>query len=174
MAPIRDLEVRLVTTNDPEAGGLGAAYVGLCGREFALNLGDTDLSRGASDAYRFGRDANVVAAEMNDPGSMLPLDTNDLGSYPIYVRFEPTASADTTMNTDWNVESVSIVINPGGAAQVTIPNRLLGPNHLWLGSAAGKTLFFPHPSGLDIFKQRLKVVQAALDLRARRARRATR
>lgn len=132
MALISRMEVRTTTSNRPGGGTVGPVFVGICRREFALNNGDLDFTRGHVFAYVFGDGANVIDAADNDPRAPLPLDTADLTRFPRYIRLEGSDS--------WDLEEVMIVLNPGQASQAVLLG-LAGPGqHLVLGGTSGKVL----------------------------------
>jgi hypothetical protein len=133
MAPITRIEAHLVTSTRPGAATLGPVYVGVCGREFGVNHDDLDFTSGHDFTYIFGDGANIFDAPDNDPRSPLPLDTNAAAKFPRYIRQESPDS--------WDLEEVTITLNPGQPSQIVL-NALAGPNqHLVLGGTTGKILY---------------------------------
>jgi hypothetical protein len=133
VAPITRIEVRLITSNRPDAGTIGPVYVGICRREFGVNNSDLDFTPGHDFTYVFGEGANVSDAPDNDPRTLLPLDTADANQFPRYIRQESPDS--------WDLEELTITVNPGQPSQLVF-NALAGLNqHLILGGTTGKTLY---------------------------------
>ena len=144
MAPLTRFDVRLVTAARPGAESPGAAvFVSLCGREFGVNHGDLDFSRGHDFTYIFGEQANVAESQDNDPRGPMPLDTADLTRFPIYIRYEPPDQPQDVRG--WNLEAVRIVRTPV-QTEIRLPTGLPGvAQDLWLGQASGKVLYLRAP-----------------------------
>jgi hypothetical protein len=141
MALLTRFDVHLVTGNRPNAGALVAVFVGLCGREFAVNNSDLDFTTGHDFTYVFGDQANVINPQDNDPRDPMPLDTDDLARFPIYIRCEsPTGGAPGAGWDAWNLEEVQITLNPG-PNELVLPTGLPGGVNLWLGTGIGKVLY---------------------------------
>jgi hypothetical protein len=130
MSAITRIDVRLVTGNRSGAGTDGEVYVGICGREFYLDSAVDDFEQGSDRTYTLGVGANINYAGYNDPRSP-QLDTVDLDKFPKYIRLEPTGS-----NSEWNLEEVTVTVNPG-TGQV-VYRALAGGLNLWLGQKYGK------------------------------------
>lgn len=132
MAAITRMDVRLVTGNRSGAGTDGNVFVAVCGREFSVDsAGDFDDFEQADDrTYVFGAGANVANPARNDPRSPFQLDTNNVNRFPRWVRLDG--------GSEWDVELVTITLNPGQASQVVL-SALGGASHLFLGP--GRFLF---------------------------------
>jgi hypothetical protein len=142
MVQLTRFDVRLVTVarDGAEAPNGAAVFVGLCGREFAVNHGDLDFTRGHDFTYVFGDQSNVVNAQDNDPRSPMPLDTDDRLVFPTYIRYESPPAIPNPDIRGWNLEAVRIVLNPG-PNQIVLPTGLPGvAQDLWLGGS-GKILY---------------------------------
>ena len=64
----------------------------------------------------------------------LPLDMADANQFPRYIRQESTANS-------WDLEEITITVNPGQPSQLLL-DALTGPNqHLVLGGTGGKILY---------------------------------
>jgi len=139
MANIARIDVRLLTGTKNGIGSEGPGtdgdvYIGIAGREFFIDTTADDFERGADKNYVLGDGANVNFREFNDPREP-QLSTDDLGKFPVYLRFEPGGS-----NPDWNVERVRVTVNPG-RSEIRFDNvRLAGLPDIWLGQRMGKTV----------------------------------
>lgn len=136
MATITRMELRIRTADVMDAGTDGDVFLGLGGREFFVDSGADDFGRGSDRAYIFGEGANVLRPDQNDPRSPLPIDSQDLGNYPIYLRL---AAGD---GMDWNIGFVNLLVTwPLAAATF---RRLEGNDNIWLGWKRGLYLYlFP-------------------------------
>ena len=97
MAQIESIHVNIETGDESGAGTDGSIYVGVCGREFHLDTSADDFEHGSSHEYVLGAGSDVVNPAVNDPRKQF-LQTEDVESFPIYVRFEPNNSGD-----NWNL-----------------------------------------------------------------------
>jgi hypothetical protein len=144
MAKITGILCQIITGNVSGAGTDGSVYLGLGGREFRLDSSADDYERGSWREYILGLgplepdlpppQIRVNNRDKNDPRLGFPLDTENLGRTPVYIRFEPESSGD-----NWNVHAA--------AALVYAPNFVVGYvlpfdfDNLWMGQAMGKVLY---------------------------------
>lgn len=138
MAAITTIEVSITTGNN---GTLGAVYLGIGGREFRLNrLGQNDFMKNNVSQFMLGDGSHafsVVNPDANDPKKGLPLDSADIGSYPIYLRL---AGA----NAHWQVATGTIKVHAGHGS---LSMRILPPGtNILLGPDCGEFLFVRPPS----------------------------
>lgn len=112
MAAIKTMEVTITTGSN---GTLGAVYLGIAGREFRLNrLGTNDFMRNGVSQFVLGDASHAFAVknpDANDPKKPLPLDTDDIERYPLYLRL---AGA----NGHWEVVEGTVRVEAGIASQV--------------------------------------------------------
>ena len=150
MAQITGILCQIITGDHSRAETDGSVYLGLGGREFRLDSGVDDYQRGSWREYILGlgpQEPNlpppqirVNFATYNDPRSRFPLQTENLGRSPVYIRFEPESSTD-----DWRLDSA--------AALVYAPNFVVGYvppvefEHLWMGQRWGKVLYLTQAFG---------------------------
>jgi hypothetical protein len=97
MAQIESIQVHIETGDESGAGTDGSIYVGVGGREFHLDTSADDFERGSSHDYVLGEGSDVVNPAVNDPRKQF-VQTEEVESFPIYVRFEPNNSGD-----NWNL-----------------------------------------------------------------------
>ena len=128
MADIFSFTVHIVTTDVENAGTNGDVYLGICGREFFIDSSANDFERGAEAIYKFGSGANILNKDLNDPRKP-QLRTEDLGKFPVYIRFEPIGASP-----DWNFSLVNVEI--GGTGFFVLHRK-----GMWLGRKAGKICF---------------------------------
>jgi hypothetical protein len=125
-----------VTTSTGNNGTNSNVYLGLCGREFLLDRpGRDDFQRNTNDHFVLG-DANnvdsVANPTLNDPKSPLPLDTDDLSTFPIYIRLDSSGA--------WELSGVTVVVR--SSQQTETLTALPGAQHLRLAPDSGLYLFF--------------------------------
>jgi hypothetical protein len=136
MSSINRIDVRIKTGDREGAGSSGAFYFGIGGREFRLDIpGSNDFERNMDQIFTLGEASNVGNAPHNDPHTPFQLATDNLNSYPKYIRFEPEDSND-----NWDLESITVTVNPG-PGQVVF-SGLVGGAHLWLGCRSTKIFYF--------------------------------
>ncbi|MFI0240533.1 hypothetical protein [Streptomyces sp. NPDC016845] len=137
MADITKITAQVATGDDTNAGTFGWVYLGIGGREFVLTRPDIDdMEPGSDDTYILGDGANVEEAQYNDPRTP-QLNTDNLSAYPAYIRLEPEGQYPA-----WQVERVTVVVNPDGPDSITFDNLdLRGAAKIWLGQPYGKTLY---------------------------------
>jgi hypothetical protein len=137
MAAIKTMEVTIKTGNN---GTMGAVYLGIAGREFRLNrYPQNDFMRNSISQFMLGDDSHAFAVKNpdgNDPKQPMPLDTNDIARYPLYLRL---AGA----NGHWEIVEGSIRVE-AGAASKTI--RILPQGvTLLMGPDTGEFLHIEQP-----------------------------
>ena len=135
MATITRIDAQVKTGNRIGAGTDGDVYLGIGGREFFIDSAVDDFEPGADRVYTFGAGSNVTPALRNDPRSPYQLLTENLGRFPVYVRFVTGASESLGREDEWNLESITVTVNPG-AGQVQF-QALGGSDHLLLGRQSG-------------------------------------
>jgi hypothetical protein len=139
MVSITRIDVKVVTGDRKNAGTNGYVFLGIGGREFRLDSGENDFERNTTFLYHLGDIATVLNADLNDPRSP-QLDTADLASFRVYIRFEPAGRKP-----GWNLEEVEVIVNPG--ADGTMKYKALEPKpdvpdpHLWLSQDCGKICY---------------------------------
>ena len=135
MARITRIDVVVTTGTKSGAGTDGEVYIGIGGREFYLDSTADDFEAGSSRTYTLGVSANIRYASYNDPRNP-QLETDDPGKYPVYLRFEPAGSGPS-----WNVERITVTVNPG-PSQIRYDNTdLSGSPDIWLGQKYGKYIY---------------------------------
>ena len=133
MATITSVELRIRTADTTDAGTDGDVFLGFGGREFFVDSGGDDFARGADRVYIFGENANVLRPDENDPRSPLPIDSNELSRFPIYLRLAAGAGMD------WHIGLVHLVARFPNSS-VTL-SRLEGNANIWLGWKRGLYLY---------------------------------
>ncbi|MFE9360292.1 hypothetical protein ACFYPB_40340 [Streptomyces olivaceoviridis] len=155
MADITQIRVTVHTADAEYAGTADWVYLGLAGREFALNSGaDEDLATGAKVCFVLGEENTdeadikikpVLDPERNDP--RLPqLDTSDLDRYPAYIRCTPSGN-----HPEWCVELVRAEARTASGERHVFHNpRLdgLGEKHrIYLDTPFGEHLYLSRMNG---------------------------
>lgn len=135
MTTITRIDAQLKTGSRVGAGTDGDVYLGIGGREFFIDSAVDDFEAGADRVYTFGAGSNVSQAFRNDPRSPYQLLTENLGRFPVYVRFVPGAVQGPGREDDWNLESITVTVNPG-AGQFQF-QALGGSDHLILSRQSG-------------------------------------
>ena len=134
MAQIESIRVSIETGGESGAGTDGSIYVGVCGREFHLDTSADDFERGSSHEYVLGAGADVVNPAVNDPRKQF-LQTEDVESFPIYVRFEPNNSGD-----NWNLARAEMSLNNDFFPRWVTESFLSEADGIWLGQRSGKVV----------------------------------
>ncbi len=123
-----------MSSHDPpsyaaESGGGtdGSIYVGVCGREFHLDTSDDDFEHGSSHEYVLGAGSDVVNPAVNDPRKQVLL-TEDVESFPIYVRFDPNNSGD-----NWNLARAEMSFNDDFFPRWETTSFISEADGIWLG-----------------------------------------
>lgn len=138
MAAITKVEAYVFTAENDGGGTDSYVYLGLGGREFALDTTADDFQKGATQTFVLGEDGNVVNPATNDPRRP-QLDTSDLHLFPVYLRIEPSGSEP-----DWCVERAIVTVNPGQDSLAKYDFLSLAGTEahqkIWLGASHGKAL----------------------------------
>ena len=145
MPDIVKILVRVETLNQPGADTGGEVFLGIGGREFNIDSRENNFERNAKELFILGDRRNrpgdwmeVRNKDRNDPRVPLPLHTNDLDKYPVYLRFEPEQYDSAE---EWGLNYVFVKVNPtiDGQNQAVL-YEALGPadEFLWLGRHGGR------------------------------------
>jgi hypothetical protein len=126
--PITRIDQRIRMSDIPGAGIDGRVYLGIGGREFAVDSGGNDFEQGSDTT---DVNATIQNAELNDPRSP---QLHPVGAFPVYVRLEPHGG-----NPDWCVDRVEVRFN-GGSTAFYATWWTTGQN-LWLGQRIGKICY---------------------------------
>jgi len=143
MVTIQKILFKIRTADVEDAGTDGEVYIGFCGREFHVGISYEDFERGTLRHYSAGMDAatdevNLHNSKFNDPRAFPPLNSEDVGLYPVYVRFEPVGRYD-----HWCLQYISVGAE-GIKYEALEPED--DPNiYTILGYKAGKYLYL-HPA----------------------------
>lgn len=139
MAAISKVEAYVFTAEDSGGGTDSYVYLGLGGREFALDTTADDFEQGAVQTFVLGEDGNVVNPATNDPRRP-QLDTSDLHLFPVYLRIEPSGSEP-----DWCLERAIVTVNPDQDSLAKYDFLSLAGTEahqkIWLGTRHGKILY---------------------------------
>jgi hypothetical protein len=141
---IQKIVFRIRTADIEDAGTDGEVYVGFCGREFHIGTSYEDFERGEERSYSTGTSAeagevNVSNPALNNPGALPPLDSEDIGIYPVYVRFEPVGRDD-----HWSLQYISVIA--AGVKYEALEPEDDTTIYTTLGYKSGKCLYL-HPAG---------------------------
>lgn len=144
MVTIQKIVFRIRTADIEDAGTDGEVYVGFCGREFHIGTSYEDFERGEERSYSTGTSAeagevNVSNPALNNPGALPPLDSEDIGIYPVYVRFEPVGRDD-----HWSLQYISVIA--AGVKYEALEPEDDTTIYTTLGYKSGKCLYL-HPAG---------------------------
>jgi hypothetical protein len=138
MAAITKIEAYVLTASETEGGTDSYVYLGLGGREFALDSTADDFQKGATQTFVLGADGNVLNPATNDPRRP-QLDTGELQLFPAYLRIEPSGAEP-----DWCLERAIVTVNPGQDSRATYDFLSLagteGHQKIWLGANHGTFL----------------------------------
>ncbi|MFJ3583116.1 hypothetical protein ACIPPS_12925 [Streptomyces sp. NPDC090127] len=143
MADITKIVAKTWTADVAEAKpASGTVYLGIAGREFAMETDGSDFDRDTFQEFVFGEDANVSNPEYNDP-RMPQLTTADLDRYPAYIRLDGSDG--------WCLERATVTIEPGSENPHAFDNPdLVGVadnRRIWLRSDYGQVLGLRRTSG---------------------------
>jgi hypothetical protein len=129
--PIDQVEVKVFTGSESDAGTDGEVYLLLCGREFCIKRADiNDRQPGKLDTYVLGRGANIENKARNDPQETpVYMAWNN----PIGVRFAP--KTDTPTTDAWHLAEMYLYIRTAGGFE---DFALLEGSH-WFGWHFGLT-----------------------------------
>ncbi len=143
MATITQIQLRLVTASDPEAGGPdGDVFLGIGGREFSVDADLDDTERRNDRTYIFGEGASVREPKFNDPRNP-QLDTLNVSKFPTYIRFEPRSRA-----ANWLLRLAEVIARSPEADEICIEIGPVGAGPFWLGQTRGKLVYLWPPEPL--------------------------
>lgn len=134
MAQIESIQVSINTGDESGGGTDGSIYVGVCGREFHLDTSDDDFEHGSSHEYVLGAGSDIVNPAVNDPRKQALL-TEDVESFPIYVRFEPNNSGD-----NWNLARAEMSFNDDFFPRWETTSFISEADGIWLGQRSGNVV----------------------------------
>ena len=134
MAQIESIHVNIETGDESGAGTDGSIYVGVCGREFHLDTSADDFEHGSSHEYVLGAGSDIVNPAVNDPRKQ-SLQTEDVESFPIYVRFEPNNSGD-----NWNLARAEMSLNNDFFPRWVTETFISEAEGIWLGQRSGNVV----------------------------------
>jgi hypothetical protein len=133
MHPITRIDVTTSTGNN---GTNSNVYLGIGGREFLLDRpGRDDFQRNTNDHFVLGDANNVDSVSnpaQNDPRSPLPLDADDLSTFPLYIRLDSSGA--------WELNGVTVVVRSSQGTETL--TALPDTQHLRLAPDSGLYLFF--------------------------------
>lgn len=145
MVTIQKIVFRIRTADIENAGTDGEVYVGFCGREFHIGTSYEDFERGAVRSYSAGKSADADTDEvvvsnptLNNPSALPALDSEDIGIYPVYVRFEPVGRDD-----HWSLQYISV--SAAGVKYEALEPEYDTTVYTTLGYKSGKCLYL-HPA----------------------------
>lgn len=134
MARINRIDV-FVETGDITFGGTnGHVYVGVGGREVALDAVGNDFQPFSSFTYVIG-DGDTLKRQFGNNLSQF-VDTADAILLPCYIRFVPKRNADK-----WELDTARVTLNPG-PSQVTFSYPFT--SSVVLGVDTGKIVYLRH------------------------------
>ena len=134
MPQIESIQVNIETGEESGAGTDGSIYVGVGGREFHLDTSSDDFERGSSRLYVLGVGSDVVNSAVNDPRKQF-MQTEDVESFPIYVRFEPNDSGD-----NWNLSRAELSFNDELFPRWETTTFVSTTDGIWLGQRSGNVV----------------------------------
>jgi hypothetical protein len=105
MPQIESIQANIETLDIDGASTDGDVYLGVAGREFHLDTKENDFQAGSSRKYVLGDGGNVLNAATNDPRKQFLL-TENVDSFPVYLRFNPESRSD-----NWNLERAVVTFN---------------------------------------------------------------
>lgn len=134
MARINRIDVFVETGDITFAGTNGRVYVGVGGREFALDAIGNDFLRFTSFTYVIGDGDNLKPQIGNN--LIQVVDTEDAILLPCYIRFVPKRNVDK-----WELDTARVTLNPG-PSQVTFSYPFT--SSVVLGVDTGKIVYLRH------------------------------
>jgi hypothetical protein len=145
MADIKTIYVTLWTKDIEDGETNGNVYAGIGGREFYIDSSEdyNDFERGDKRTYILGEMPNSVPSnsthnirpEYCDPRKPYLLKTENLGKFPVYIRFDEIKVGQDY----WALEYAEINVNPN-TDNITY-NALAGNDYLWLTNLWGNIVF---------------------------------
>jgi hypothetical protein len=137
MPQIESIQANIETLDVDGASTDGDVYLGFSGREFHLDTRDNDFQAGSSRKYVLGDGSNVVNAATNDPRKQFLL-TENVDSFPVYLRFNPESRSD-----NWNLERAVVTFNNQLLPQWDTATLIKTNEGIWLGTHSGLVVFIP-------------------------------
>jgi hypothetical protein len=137
MPQIESIQANIQTLDVSGGGTDGDVYLGVSGREFHLDTSHDDFERGSSRKYVLGDGGNVNSASINDPRKQVLL-TEDVESFPVYLRFNPQSGSD-----NWNLERAVVTFNNQLLPQWDTLTLVKQNEGIWLGAHSGLFVFIP-------------------------------
>jgi hypothetical protein len=137
MPQIESIQANIQTLDVSGAGTDGDVYLGVSGREFHLDTSHDDFERGSSRKYVLGDGGNINNASINDPRKQFLL-TEDVESFPVYLRFNPQSGSD-----NWNLERAVVTFNNELLPQWDTLTLVKQNEGIWLGTHSGLVVFIP-------------------------------
>jgi len=151
MADIRQIALRIVTSDIRGAGTDDNIYFGIAGREFYVDSSADDFESGSDRIYLYGESSNIrpPLGPFNHPQGP-PLDTADVDAFPAYLRVEsPIArvheSDDIDVGPFWAVKLITATVNPG-AGEIVLSRSFSTEEGLGLGSNVGRYVYLRRES----------------------------
>ena len=142
MTLIRSIQLQLNTGNMDGAGTDGDVYLGVCGREFYVDTSADDFERGSSRLYIFGDGANVNNPPNNDPRKQ-SLHIENVGNFPVYLRFQPQSRTD-----NWNIQRAEVSFNQNFFPRWDTASFVSQSVGIWMGTRSSLFLHIPpHQDG---------------------------
>ena len=160
MPPITRIKVRLKTLDVHGSGSDSLVYLGIGGREFRLeSKGVDDYERATERTYVLRTpplsefdpanlglglgERPVRYPTHNDPSKDYPLDSDLLGSFPVYLRYQPRIVGGIEDPDTWVLGESEISVLVGD--QVVRTYKGLPENTgLWLGLKYGLYYYYPN------------------------------
>lgn len=131
MPRIESIHLHIETGTLSGAGTDGDVYLGLCGREFAIDSSREDFERDSARTYTLGDGADINNAAFNDPRKH-NLFTENVLNFPVYIRFEPRSRTD-----NWHVERAGVRFNGSIHIDWDTLNLIPAAEGIWLGVRSG-------------------------------------
>ena len=137
MTLITSIQFQLNTGSMVGAGTDGDVYLGVCGREFYVDTSADDFERGSSRMYIFGDGANVNNPPNNDPRKQ-SLHIENVGNFPVYLRFQPRSRTD-----NWNVQRAEVSFNGNFFPRWDTASFVSQRDGIWMGVRSSLFLHIP-------------------------------
>lgn len=149
MAQINSIQLHIQTGNLSGAGTDGDIYLGLGGREFAVDTTKDDFERAAARVYTLGEGADIRNAAENDPRDP-QLFTERVADFPVYIRFQPRSRDD-----NWQLQRADVRFNESLHIDWDTVGFIVNDPEkgIWLGVRSGLVVhldnFSHEPRGAD-------------------------
>jgi hypothetical protein len=137
MPQIESIQANIQTLDVDGASTDGDVYLGVSGREFHLDTREDDFQAGSSRKYVLGDGSNVLNKSTNDPRKQFLL-TENVESFPVYLRFQPRSGSD-----NWNLERAVVTFNNQLLPQWDTLTLVKQNEGIWLGTHSGLVVFIP-------------------------------